>query len=201
MQYHNILIGIFKPLIAVESSNLRISPNDHATVMDITPKEIVANSTACLETILRLYYLRHGFETYDLILSQILMLVGCHSLHDLSTADPATRKSKLSTVILCANGFLEQSRSFYLAEVAFYMFRDPMDPSIASVLKDFTEIEEDEARRELMVRHVKSEWPVDIISVAENPEDHRVDNIIHATERLTVEETDSSSSRSSPNPA
>jgi hypothetical protein len=129
------------------------------------------------------------------------MVLGFRSLHDLSSADPATHKSKLSTVILCAKGYLEQSRSFYLAEVALYMLREAMDSSIASVLKDFMEIEEKEGRRELVARLVKSQWPIDIINVAEDPEAHRLDNIIHGTERLTVEEADSSSSRSSPNPA
>src|SRR2546429_9311982 len=101
MIYHSILIGILEPLTAVESSNLRTSPNDHAMVMSSTPREIVTNSTACLETILRLYYLRHGFVTYDLALCQFLMLVGFNSLKDLSWVDQATRDSKLSPIILC----------------------------------------------------------------------------------------------------
>jgi hypothetical protein len=201
MIYHGVLIGILEPLTAVESSNLRTSPNDHATVMGNTPQEIVTNSTACLETILRLYYLRHGFGTYDLVLCQFLMLVGFNSLKDFSWADQATRESKLSTVILCGKGFLDQSRNFYLAEVVFYMLRDAMDSESARALKEFTEIEEDEERRERMARHVRSDWPINIVNVTENPEDHRLSNLVRATESLTMEETDSASSRCSPKPA
>jgi hypothetical protein len=201
MIYHGILIGILEPLTAVESSNLRTSPNDHAMVMGSTPREIVTNSTACLETILRLYYLRHGFGTYDLVLCQFLMLVGFNSLKDLSWADQATRDIKLSTVILCAKGFLDQSRHFYLAEVVFYMLRDAMDPGSARALKDFAEIEGEEERKERMARHVQSDWPINIVNVTEDPEDHRLGNLVRATEGLTMEETDTASSRCSPAPA
>ena len=202
MQYHNILIAIFEPFVAVESSNLGTSSNDH---MDSTPQEIVTNSKACLETILRLYYLRHGFGSLDLVVCQYLMLVGFNSLKDLSTPDlaPATRDSKLSTVILCAKGFMEQACNFYLAEAVFHMLRNFMDPSDVRALRDSTRIEEEEERKKLIARHVKSDWPINIVSIAQDPEEHRLGNLIQATENLTAEEsveTDSSSSRSTPGP-
>jgi len=198
MFYHNILTGILGPLNAVESNNLRTSDNDLVMAMGNTPREIVSNSVACMETILRLYYLRHGFETSDLVLSQFLLLVCFSSLQDLSRADQATRESKLSTIILCAKGLLEQSRNFYLAEFIFYRLRDAMDSNTARTLKEFTEMEEDEERTGEMVRHVQSDWPINIVDVKE---DRQLCNVIRATEDLSVEDTDSASSRCSPSPA
>lgn len=197
MQYHNILIAIFEPFAAVESSSLGTSSDDH--VMDSTPQEIVANSKACVETILRLYYLRHGFGSLDLVLCQYLMLVGFNSLKDLSTPGlaPATRDSKLSTVILCAKGFMEQARNLYLAEAVFHMLRDSMDPSDVRALRDSTKIEEEEERKKLIARHVKSDWPINVVSIAQDPEEHRLGNLIQAKESV---ETDSSSARSTPGP-
>lgn len=209
MQYHTILIAIFEPFVAVESSNLEISLNDYAIVIDSTPQEIVSNSRACLETIFRLYYLRHGFTSLGLIVCQFLMLVGFNSLKDLSRVDlsPSTRDSKLSTVILCAKGFMDQARSYYLAEAAFHMFRDAMDPIHVKVLIDSTKLEEEEERKKLLAQHVQSDWPVNVCSIAQDPEDHRLGNLVHATESLTMKEsddaddTDNSSSPSTPGPA
>jgi hypothetical protein len=189
MQYHITLLSILEPIVADES---RTSHND--LIMDSTPQELAANSIASLETILRLYYLRHGFDSFDIMLGQFLMIVGFASIKDLSRVSALERNSKLSTVILCAKGLREQGRNYYLCEAVFRMVRDAMDPSDVSILRESTKIEEEEERKELMARHINSDWPITTVSVAQDPEDHRLDNLIHATERLTVEESDTTDS-------
>lgn len=205
MQYHHILISIFEPFVDVTLSDLKISSNDNTVAMDVTPQEVVTNSNACLETILRLYYLRHGFESYDPMVTQYVMLVGFSSLKSLSRSDisPATRDSKLSTVILCAKAFREQANNFYLAEAVFYILRDLMEPNDVRALRDSTKIEEEKERKKLVAGYIKSDWAIDIVNVAQDPEEHRLVNLIQATESLTVEEsvdTDSSSTWSTPEP-
>lgn len=133
-----------------------------------------------MESIVRLYYTRHSFDHFDTITVTYLHFVGFNALKMLATADPQNRDDVLSTVVLCAKGLRDQSRCYYIAEAIFMVLRDSMDPSAAHLLKDFAHIEDEDDRKQLVARQVQSVYPVNIISIAEDPEKQRLSRLVEA---------------------
>jgi hypothetical protein len=75
-----------------------------------------------LESILRMYYLRHSFEAYDLMLTKFLVhlanltLAAVEQLEQDSLNVPTeTSESLLSTLLLCFKGLYDQSKNAYVA--------------------------------------------------------------------------------------
>jgi hypothetical protein len=180
MHYHNVLISLFKPLIGITPPAMDVFTVETKPM----PQEILELSKVRLETLIRLYYARHGFEYWDTLLLHFLTLQGFNSLEDLARlndqADRATRKAILSTIILCAKGLHEQGRNYYLAEATFRMMREHMGPRDSTTLLRFTPSRGEEQGMALVAKNIMSDWPINIVSVADNPEDRRMDTLMRA---------------------
>jgi hypothetical protein len=101
-----------------------------------------------------------------------------------------------STVYLVAKGLRDQGRCYYLAEVVFRMMRAAMSSSDQQYLDTITNIRPDEDQtRSLISRHTLSVWPINIISINENPESHRLGELVKIADELELEKapTDSRS--------
>ncbi|KAK6210877.1 hypothetical protein LQW54_005752 [Pestalotiopsis sp. IQ-011] len=135
------------------------------------PGNVVMQSKRSLETLIRLYYLRHGFESYDPTMIFFVSLLAWNSLRDykqLISLDPKSPHSDetLSTLVLCAKFLWEQGANHFLSEVVFFLLKSSL-PSRHEVrhLREVVDAEEDAGPRlALMVQEVRSEWPVGIFS-------------------------------------
>lgn len=198
MHYHNILISLFEPMAAIRRDG------DEATTDGITEtspaaQSIVADSKHCLETLVRLYYSHHGFDSSHTLMVQFLSVLGFSSVAGLARRDasPDGRRATLSTAILCAMGLRAQGHSFYLAEVVASMMRDSLGPADGALLRDHTPPADDDGRKALVALHIHSEWPINITGLAD-AEEHRIDYLIGAYGNLVVDE---SSPDGSPSPS
>jgi hypothetical protein len=114
-------------------------------------RDITGQATAQLESLLRIYYLRHGFEAYDsmllvhlvhlanVTLTRIAMIERSPSLRETSGEDIETLRS---TLILCLKGLHDQSKNFYLSGVVFDVMKNRLsaenrDPSESSPTMSF----------------------------------------------------------------
>jgi hypothetical protein len=77
-----------------------------------------------LESIIRIYYLRHSFEVYDFMLIIFLAHLANITLHffdrferDPTIAPVGANESMHSTLVLCLKGLHDQSRNFYIPGV------------------------------------------------------------------------------------
>ncbi|KAK9426263.1 hypothetical protein SUNI508_02704 [Seiridium unicorne] len=163
MHMHVLLIGIFEPF---EHLSRSVPPGD-----PLNPGTIVAQSKASLETLVRLYYLRHGFESYDPTMVLFVSLLAWSSLRDHRKMQ-AERNSPhidavLSTLVLCAKSLWDQGNNYFLSEVIFRLFKSCL-PSKDEVrlLREVVEADEDASRIRLMIQEVRSTWPVGIFSTA-----------------------------------
>ena len=115
MYYHHLLLTIYEPLLDMKAKE--------AT----SPQQIVAGATKHLQTLVRLSYLRHGFEAMDLFIVIPLMLIAYECINII---DEQTHVAKLedlrSTLILVTKGLYSQRRNYYLAKALFRVIRGRM---------------------------------------------------------------------------
>ena len=185
MQYHNLVTLTFSPFLHSES--LFNGPEDKTSFqhhMGFSPTKLVATSKACLETLLHMFYHRHGFEAYYMFLLQVLVQLGFDALERLRTSkahqkwSPAALKASRATLVLCAKGMHDQGRNYYLAECVFRILRDKMSSEDVSLLKDWAQIKDGEERQRLMTDYVHGEYPIHVVAITQDPTEHRLHRLL-----------------------
>lgn len=141
---------------------------------------MVAEANKKLETLVRLYYLRHGFEAMDLFLVVPLMYIGfeCHeAIND--TTPPHELESLRSTLVLVAHGLYSQRRNHYLAQALYLVIRDRMRPQERTLLRGCANIDDkDEDDVQELTQAVRSNWPVSVVTRQKDPESHVLANLV-----------------------
>jgi hypothetical protein len=110
----------------------------------MTAQAIIAQATIQLESILRIYYLRHSFEAYDLMLTVFLVhlanltFVTVEQLEQGSMSVPVDRsESFLSTLLLCFKGLYEQSKNAYVASLIFDVMKKRASTDIRHAITQY----------------------------------------------------------------
>ncbi|KAI0884524.1 uncharacterized protein GGS22DRAFT_188736 [Annulohypoxylon maeteangense] len=170
IHYHILLISLFEPHLQIDDVHDGVDPG-----------MIVAHSKNCFETLIRVYYLRHGFESLDTALVQFLHLLGFSALRDSSATenDPATREAVRSTLMLCAKGLWEQGQNYYLSEAIFRMFRQSMSTEDVATLREIIEVDDGHGPLNLMAQELRSRWPIGIFSMTDYNKDCTLDHFTH----------------------
>ncbi|KFG88128.1 putative C6 transcription factor [Metarhizium anisopliae] len=178
MYYHHLILTIYEPLL------------DVATEEEPTPQQIVDDARKHLQTLVRLYYLRHGFEAMDLFIVVPLMLAGYECIDAIGEQATGPRLEALrSTLILIAKGLYHQRRNHYLAEALFRVIRGRMRQEELSLLKTTVRLDEDEEdERRHMAQAVRSHWPVSVVKKKEDVNSHILKNLVETYAHLNVNE-------------
>ncbi|RNJ53621.1 hypothetical protein D7B24_001633 [Verticillium nonalfalfae] len=171
MQYHNVMLSLFDSL-ADQSSGSPVAAY----------REICAHSRQCLDVLVRLYYLRHGFESWNDSLPTWLLYLAQLCIRDLARADdPLADEATVSTLMLCAKGLQDQGRSLYIARVFFHILRRAMPPAVAEVLdRNVTAMVDERSNTGTGAHHLRASWPVQTISISDEPD--------RLLERLSLED-------------
>ncbi|KAJ3538441.1 hypothetical protein NM208_g5904 [Fusarium decemcellulare] len=183
MHYFQIISRLLQHpnLLAEEGLGARL---DARHLFHQEPSQVVAHARASLETLLRLYYLRHGFECLDTYLVSLLVEVCTGVIDDMKSPQSHEELTTLrSTVILLAKGIYEQGQSFFLGKLVFQLVRSKMSPIDLSVLERFVKMEptrEDEAKA---LQQVQMDWPVEITSMEDDPETKSLGNLVKGLQR------------------
>ncbi|ORY56144.1 uncharacterized protein BCR38DRAFT_120679 [Pseudomassariella vexata] len=176
MHYHVLLISLFEQF-------------QHVEVPDRTdsPASIVAEAKACFETLIRLYYLRHGFESYDVTLLQFLPMLASSSLHGVTEANVSSdvKEAIRSTILLCAKGLREQGKNYYICEAIFRLFRNSLSQQDAQLLmREVSGIEQEDSRMVTMISEIRSQWPIGVFSKTKKNADNTVGHFLNWWERM-----------------
>lgn len=191
MNYQNILVNLWEPICATDQA--RVPQGDGAS-----PWEIWNTASIHFETLVRLYYLRHGFDYGDTFLGHPLNQLAFISLNKILAAAANTNtnippnQSDLdaarSTLILAAKGIHDQGKSHFLSRVTLEMIKVQMGPVERDMLgKVIGEVEEDATKKlhELqLLRGVKSEFVPSAVSITDDPEVHRLGYLVNQYLRL-----------------
>ncbi|KXX81374.1 Nitrogen assimilation transcription factor nirA [Madurella mycetomatis] len=188
MNYQNIVVNLWEPICATEQARV---PQGDGT----SPWEIWNTASRHFETLTRLYYLRHGFDYGDTFLGHPLNQLAFISLNKILAAANANTPSNTfdldaarSTLILAAKGLHDQGKSHFLSRVALEMLKIQMGPVERDMLgKVIGEVEEDTTKKlqELqIIRGVKSKFVPSAVSIADDPEVHRLGYLVSRYMRL-----------------
>ncbi|KAK3368671.1 hypothetical protein B0H63DRAFT_497828 [Podospora didyma] len=193
MHYCHVVANMFQPLVepplGSRGANRTIS----------SAQEVLLDAQIHYETVLRLYYLRHGFEGMDSFLLLLLSTIAFKSIQEIKLSkngddhqgsnDLSHLNTLRSTLILCAKGLYDQGRSWFLPQSIFRLVRDAMLDAEANLLQQFAnipdEVKENEDNR---LRHIQSHWPVNIVDIRmSNPEEQQLTNLLRAYADLNLE--------------
>lgn len=168
MYYYHFLLTVFEPLLDVD------------TTKEPSPHRIVAIAKRNLLTLVRLYFLRHGFEAMDLFVVIPLMVIGYDCIDTINNDMPAAEVEHLrATLVLIAQGLYNQRRNHYLAQALFRVIRGKMRPQEIGLLKRSMALElgDIDQEPELAVA-VRSQWPVSVVKKHEDIKSHVLTNLI-----------------------
>lgn len=130
-----------------------------------TAQAIITHSTVQLESVLRIYYLRHSFEVYDTMLVIFLahlantILSSIEKLEqDPNSVPSETSESLLSALILCFKGLHDQSKNAYIAGLMLAVMKERLSVDVRNavgrhVLNDEPD-GEPESLEELSMEHL-----------------------------------------------
>lgn len=152
MHYNHMLIDLFTPIVQYTGID--------GTPLAKTPREVYQEAVSHLETIIRLYYLRHGFEAFDGFLLHFLGTL-CHLTMNAVEAGPGSPflESRRSTILLLMKGIHDQGRSHFVARAILRLQMSLMRPEDVELLKRFVEIEADQMACGPLEQAVHTDWP------------------------------------------
>jgi len=162
-------------------------------------EQIVTQASVQLESILRLYYLRHSFEAYDSTLTIFLAQLANLTLEPLEqlerdpgNAPPEVSESLLSTLVLCFNGLYEQSKSAYIAGVMLMVMKKRLSADVRNAVGRYVTIEETDGdtdpmdETDLEFSHpILSELILPGTSLSDDPKSWRLKNLVDDPRRYS----------------
>jgi hypothetical protein len=156
MEYCLVLINLFEPWMSGPDADLTVD-SDGVTICDVCTR-----ARARLETLIRLYYLRHSFDSLDVMLIMFLMLLGSISVRVLAPGAGGGDGTQhdASTFLLCAKGLHDQGQNQYLGSLMFNMLSGLVDPNNQALVSDLSRIKAEFCGTEVKPEYVHMEWPV-----------------------------------------
>lgn len=153
-------------------------------------KRAIYEAESHTETILRLYYLRHGFEKGDMMLVHFIVRFAFSSLAKLEALAPAHVLASPSpgastapeppsppapakeagafdlediraALVLAERGLSDQGRSFYFPQTLFHVIQSRLGPEESRIVLQHAGVpEEDFETRQKRAMHILSSYPV-----------------------------------------
>lgn len=178
MFYHNFLVAVCEILAADQSDEGRSFLTSIQRAKDN------------MQALLRLWYLRHGFDSTSLCLCQPLVVTGLESLALIHEGmAPADLEDMRSTLFLAMKGLRGQAQSFYVAETWFCVLQAKMRHEEASILKAISDNpDEDDLSRKTQRQAVQSRWIVSGVKKSEGVEEPRLDKLVEQYLHIDDEE-------------
>ncbi|KAI1641662.1 uncharacterized protein F4817DRAFT_45273 [Daldinia loculata] len=172
--------------------------------LDLTWYNIITHAEVRLETLLRLYYLRHSFESYDPLLMHWLMFLGDTTLQKIdksgivappaiaALSPPVSLESLRSTLILCAKGLYDQGHNYHIAVLVYRLLRDRMKVNDLDLMRTHLFSAQGPADDEmpLMMQYIQAQWVAPIMTRdtgGTNPSKNTLDYLLREYEKLSLD--------------
>ncbi|KAM0561599.1 hypothetical protein ACHAPJ_002767 [Fusarium lateritium] len=185
LHYLNIVMVLMEPFTTAE-----VQTEHSHDIPQETPENVVIDAKVAFETILRLYYLRHGFDAYDPLLLQFQLLLGFMSLKTLSSKEKISSQvteAVRSTLALALKGVRGHASNTYLGVTTFRLLRDRIEDNDTKLLQGLADVvQEEETVKSLIASHVKSQYPINVMSMEEDPEERRIGTMVAAYKDLDL---------------
>jgi hypothetical protein len=156
-----------------------------------------------LETLICIYYTRHSFDLYDPWISFTLAIIGNTAIEKLATepSDTSTLRTYRSLLVLSAHGLKSQGSYYFQGVAISAQLHGAIDPKDLQMVRTYvTAAEMEDENMSLVAQHSKSQWPIPIIGLDEDPERFRLANMVKAFEEVEIQSSDMSSQEGTPLP-
>ncbi|KAF4994626.1 hypothetical protein FGRMN_5671 [Fusarium graminum] len=180
VQYHQLVITFMQ---YVTDSNHIDDPRLLEAFARKRPISLLNEAKSMLETVMRLYYLRHNFEIYDPWVAFGLIAVGNGVIADLASdsgSEPKNVAGYRSTLILAAQGLSFQGLNYHISRLLSIQLLKAMEPQDLQLVQTHVKpvyLQEDEET--MVAEHSNSMWPVPGIAIMnEDPEKKRLMNLV-----------------------
>ncbi|KAM3503970.1 hypothetical protein MY11210_008515 [Beauveria gryllotalpidicola] len=154
-----------------------------------TARQLVSEAIASLETLIRLYYIRHSFERLDTFMVQPLAELAMIRQTDTGDSNVLDTESVQSTVVLCAQGFRDQGRNHYLGQALFHLTRNSVRPETRALIDKYLYAgpQVQVPSTPVLAHEVHSNWPLNIIDASENPKNQRLSDVLKNLGKITLD--------------
>lgn len=168
MYCHHLVLTIYEPLLDAKPEE------------ETSSQQIVADATRNLQTLVRLYYVRHGFEAMDLFIVIPLMLIAFECTNIIDEQTPVVELEALrSTLILVTHGLYSQRQNHYLSKALFRVIWRRMRPQELALLRNTMKPDDEEVdERQDLKQAVRSHWPVSVVKREEDLRSHILTNLV-----------------------
>ncbi|KAG5932622.1 hypothetical protein E4U53_001242 [Claviceps sorghi] len=176
--YHHLILTMYEPLLHQDAHHEAARAH-----------QIVDEARKYLQTLVRLYYLRHGFDAMDLFIVHPLMLLALECVETVhETTSPNQLEALRSLLILTVKGLYEQRRNHYLAKALFRVIRGRMREAEVALLKGAVHVDDDEIDAQCdLVQAVRSHLPVSLKRKNKNMDAHTLKNLVEDYVGLSIE--------------
>jgi hypothetical protein len=182
-EYYSVLIILFETQLSVLDGNgERLSEEQKAASRDV-----IVHCTDQLESLIRLYYLRHGFEGYDsqlLVflahLANVALLVLARVEDDVAQMSmPRERiEAVRSTLILCLKGLHDQSKNFHVAGVIFDVIKQKLSVANQDIVERVVTNKDSDEDENDHQQPIISDYVIPGVNLNEDPEAARLENMV-----------------------
>ncbi|KAL9488234.1 hypothetical protein ACSS6W_000511 [Trichoderma asperelloides] len=150
-----------------------------------------SHAAARLETITRLYYIRHSFEYSDSFLTIHLSFVAGAAMDALKITpahETSTARSLRSTIILSLKGLYDQGQHIHLTSVIYRLLRDRLEPKDLELLQNHVDWDPLTPEEPLLVQYAQSHYPLTMGSKEADPDGARLENLVKQYDQLAFKE-------------
>ncbi|PVH92895.1 hypothetical protein DM02DRAFT_604691 [Periconia macrospinosa] len=192
-EYYSVLIMLFDSQLATADNIPRPLTTDQKEAAEI----ITAHAKVQLESLIRIYYLRHCFKAYDSHLMMFLTHLGNVTLARLAQAEQGTThipsemiEALRSTLVLVLKGLYEQSQNYHVCSVVFRIMKESLSARDQNFVGQFIEIKDPVLDKEAILKAstVNSHWVFPRIKLNDSPEAARIETLAQEFARLSQED-------------
>lgn len=158
------------------------------------PSRGVAYALRCLETVLRVYYLRWSFEHTDTFLTYFLSILADMTIESINSAsispnDEETLKILRATLILCVKGLYDQGQHIFVSSIICRLMQDRMTDQDMNELRRCTTWGDNQP---LVSQYAGVTFPVNILKMKpdEGSKMETIENLAKKYNQLALEATE-----------
>jgi hypothetical protein len=200
MHYFLSLIRLLNTAAAL----IQLQPQDLRTsgwTGSKSPQELILAATTSLETLLRIYYLRHSFEQLDTFLLQPLLEVATLRQKEVASAKTSAESESMhATLVLCVQGFRDQGRHHFLGRTLLQLMRSSLPTNVVALVDKHLYADHDshKATANVTASQIHSSWPVNIAGDSEDPEMQRLSAVLRRLEGVDLDSASEAGSNGGP---
>lgn len=182
LEYHAIIADLFLPHVLTEVS----SPPPRSF------EETVILANTHMETLTRLYYLRHSFDTFDAFLTTSIVRHLSATITHLSLPLELARRLRLPTeetlrsaLVLYTVGLCAQAKNTYICTLIYLGLQSLIRPVDLQLLLRYVVPPMEEEMLPKVPRAITS-WPLPICRMNQDPKKAALNRMVSEYERMTT---------------